>query len=170
MEFLSSNTESLLSRLQVTMGSLFAKMQLRIITGLLLCSLGTSRQTRYWSNRQCNFGNITNHDSDWSPSATAVGPQLFSFEQIKPAKITAGEQRRVCMRLTKSSVLSGSDKYLHLVVLNCVIRFQLTLDQAANVVKVNDATSNPTQSSQFQLEAAVLLWDAITLDIALMVN
>ena len=33
-----------------------------------------------------------------------VGPQLFSADQIKPIKIPAGEQCRVCMRLTMSSV------------------------------------------------------------------
>ena len=43
----------------------------------------------------------------------AVGPQLFSVDEIKPTKITAGEKRRVCMRLTMSSVFSGSDKWLH---------------------------------------------------------
>ena len=54
--------------------------------------------------------------------------------------------------------------------LNGGIRVQLTLDAAANVVKVNDAAGQPTQSNQFQIEAAVLLWDAVTLDSALQEN
>ena len=44
---------------------------------------------------------------------------------------------------------------------------QLTLGQAANVFKVNDAAGNATQSNTFEIEAAVLLWDAVTLDSAL---
>ena len=43
----------------------------------------------------------------------------------------------------------------------------MTLDTAAAVVKVNDATGAATQSNTFQIEGAVLLWDAITLDSAL---
>ena len=40
----------------------------------------------------------------------------------------------------------------------------MTLDQAAAVVKVNDPAGQATQSNTFQIEGAVLLWDAITLD------
>ena len=97
----------------------------------------------------------------------AAGPQLISVEQIKPELIPAGEKRRVVMRLTMSSVFAGSDKWLPAFALNGGIRVQLTLDAAANVVKVNDAVGNPTQSNQFQIEAAVLLWDAVTMDSAL---
>ena len=43
----------------------------------------------------------------------------------------------------------------------------MTLDTAAAVLNVNDATGNPTQSNTFQIEGAVLLWDAITLGSAL---
>ena len=73
----------------------------------------------------------------------AVAPQLFSVEEIKPNLIPAGEKRRVAMRLTMSSVFAGSDKWLPSFALNNGIRVQLTLDQAANVVKVNDAAGNP---------------------------
>ena len=97
----------------------------------------------------------------------AVAPQLFSVEEIKPNLILAGEKRRVVMRLTMSSVFAGSDKWLPNFALNNGIRVQLTLDQAANVVKVNDAVGAATQSNSFQFEAAVLLWDAVTLDSAL---
>ena len=47
----------------------------------------------------------------------AVGPHLFSVDEIKPNKITAGEKRRVCMRLTMSSVFAGSDKWLPMFAL-----------------------------------------------------
>jgi hypothetical protein len=97
----------------------------------------------------------------------AVSPQLFSVEEIRPNFIPAGAKRRVVMRLTMSSVFSGSDKWLPIFALNNGVRVQQTLDQAANVVKVNDAAGNATQSSQFEIEAAVLLWDAVTLDSAL---
>ena len=38
---------------------------------------------------------------------------------------------------------------------------------SGNVVKRNNAAGAPIQSNQFQLEAAVLLWDAVTLDSSL---
>ena len=71
------------------------------------------------------------------------------------------------MRLTTSTVFSSSDKYWPLWALNGGIALLLTLDQAENVVKVNDANNQPGQSSSFQLSAIVGLWDAITLDSAL---
>ena len=66
--------------------------------------------------------------------------------------------------MTMSSVFLVSDNWLPLCALNGGIRVQMTLDQAANVVEVNDATGAATQSTSFQIEAAVLLWDAIAFD------
>ena len=51
--------------------------------------------------------------------------------------------------------------------LNGGIKLQLTLDQAENVVKQNDAAGDANQITEFQLSACVCLWDAITLDSAL---
>ena len=71
------------------------------------------------------------------------------------------------MRLTMSSVFSGSDKWLPLFALNGGIRVSLTLDLPENVVKIHDAAGQATQSASFELSAAVLLWDSVTLDSAL---
>ena len=60
----------------------------------------------------------------------AITPQLFSVEDIKPEKIPPGEKRRVCMRLTASTVFASSDKWWPLWALNGGIKIQLTLDQA----------------------------------------
>ena len=73
-------------------------------------------------------------------------------------------QSAVCMRLTTSTVFASSDKWWPLWALNGGIKIQLTLDAAENVVKRNDATGDASQSTQFELSAAVCLWDAITLD------
>ena len=48
----------------------------------------------------------------------AVSPQLFSVEEIKPICIPQGEKRRVCMRLTMSTMFAGSKKWLPLCALN----------------------------------------------------
>ena len=66
-----------------------------------------------------------------------------------------------------NSMFAGSDKWLQIVALNSGIQVQLMLDEAADVVKVNDAAGQANQSNQFQLEAAVLLWDACALDSSL---
>ena len=100
----------------------------------------------------------------------AVGPQLFSVDDIKPTKIPTGEQRRACMRLTMSSVFAGSDKWQPVLAVHCGVRLQMTLDTAAAIVKANDAAGNPSQSNTFQIEGAVLLWDAITSDSVLQEN
>ena len=65
-----------------------------------------------------------------------------------------------------SSVFAGSEKCLPLWAMHGGIRVQLTLDNAAAVVKVNDATGQATQSNTFELSAAVLLADYVTLDSA----
>ena len=73
-------------------------------------------------------------------SPRAVSPQLFSVDEIRPNVIPQGKKRRACMRLTKSSVFAGTDKWLPVFALNGCTRVQLTLDSADNVVKRNDPT------------------------------
>ena len=113
------------------------------------------------------LGAVTAMTATGGAAPFPVTPQLFSVDQIKPQKIPAGEKRRVCFRLTMSSVFAGSEKCLPLWAMNGGFRVQATLSNAADVVKVNDATNNPTQSNTFELSAAVLLADYVTLDSAL---
>ena len=68
------------------------------------------------------------------------------------------------MRLTMSTVFNGSSSWQPLYALNGGCRVSHTLDAPEAVVKKNDAFDQPNQSSKFELSAAVLLWEALTLD------
>ena len=137
-----------------------------------LCTLFTKYQSvgKILEQSAMQLGTREDMTATGVDAVKPVTPQLFSVEQILPNKIPAGEKRRVVMRLTMSSIFSGTDKWLPIFSLNGGCRLQLTMDAAANVVKANDGAGNPTQSTTFQIEAAVLLWDAITLDSALQEN
>ena len=167
LEFLSTNMESLFSRMQVTMGGVIVEDHTQNYGRL--CCLFTKYQSveKILEQSSMQLGTRQDMTATGADAVKPVTPQLFSVEQILPNKIPAGEKRRVVMRLTMSSIFSGTDKWLPIFSLNGGIRVQMTLDAAANVVKVNDAAGQPTQSNQFQIEAAVLLWDAVTLDSAL---
>ena len=167
LEFLSTNMESLFSRLQVTMGVTIVEDHTSEYNRLTTLFTKFQPTDKMLEQSSMQLGTRQTMTATGGAAPFAVKPQLFSVEEIKPELIPAGAKRRVVMRLTMSSVFSGSDKWLPVFALNNGIRVQLTLDQAANVVKVNNTAGQATQSNTFELEAAVLLWDAVTLDSAL---
>ena len=167
LEFLSTNMEVLFSRLQVVFGGVIVE---DITSGYnrLACFMTKYKSTNTsLEQSSMALGTRQTMTATGAGVPLAVSPQLFSVEAIKPNLIPAGEKRRVCMRLTMSSIFAGTDKWLPIFALNGGCRIQLTLDQAEHVVKVNNPAGQALQSNQFQLEAAVLLWDAVTLDSSL---
>ena len=167
LEFLSTNMEVLFSRLQVTLGGTICEDHVSGYNRLATFFTKCQSTDKILSDSAMQLGTRQTMTATGAGVPLAVSPQLFSVEEIKPNLIPQGEKRRVCMRLTMSSMFAGSDKWLPIFALNGGIRVQLTLDEAANVVKVNNAAGQAAQSNQFQLEAAVLLWDAVTLDSSL---
>ena len=159
--------ESLFSRLQVSLGGTICEDHTQDYNRLATLFTKYQSTDKILEQSAMQLGTRQTMTATGGAVPLAVTPQLFSVEEIKPNLIPPGEKRRVVMRLTMSSVFSGSDSWLPVFALNGGIRVQLTLDQAANVVKVNDPAGNATQSNTFEIEAAVLLWDAVTLDSAL---
>ena len=161
LELLSTDMQVLFSRLQVMMGSVIVEDHTQHFNRL------TTLLNKYQSTDKILETSALALGTPQAMTAGgggAVTPQLFTVEDIKPEKIPAGEKRRVCMRLTTSTVFASSDSWIPLFALNGGVRLQLTLDAAENVVKRNDANGQANQSTQFELSAAVCLWDAITLD------
>ena len=129
----------LFSRLQVMCGSVVVEDHTQHYNRLTTLLNKYQRDDKILETSSLALG--TPQDMAKAAAGNAVTPQLFSVEDIKPEKIPAGEKRRVCMRLTASTVFASSDKWWPLWALNNGIKIQLTLDQAENVVKQNDANA-----------------------------
>ena len=162
LEFLSTDMQVLFSRLQVMCGSVIVEDHTQNFNRLTTLLNKYQSTDKILETSAYALGTPQVMGAEFG--VVPVSPQLFTVEDIKPEKIPAGEKRRVCMRLTTSTVFASSDKWWPLWALNGGIKIQLTLDAAENVVKRNDATGAANQSTQFELSAAVCLWDAITLD------
>ena len=129
LEFLSTNMEVLFNRLQVTFGGV-----------LVEDTSGYNRLAAFMTKYQSTstileqsamaLGTRQTMTAAGGGVPYAVTPQLFSVDEIKPNVIPAGEKRRVCMRLTMSSIFAGTDKWLPIFALNGGCRIQLVLDQA----------------------------------------
>ena len=129
LEFLSTDMQVLFSRAQVRCGGTIVEdpnQNFNRLTTLLNKYQSTDKILETYTP---SLG--TPQDMVANPGLNyAVSPQLFSVEDIKPEKIPAREKRRVCMRLTTSTVFSSSDKCWPLWALNGGIQLLLTLDQA----------------------------------------
>ena len=163
LEFLSTDMQTLFSRLQVTMGGTIVEDQSHYNR---LCCLFNKYQSQSKILETSAMALGTPHEMNVLPGTgdAEVEPQLWSVDHIKPERIPLNEKRRVCMRLSMSSIFAGSDRWIPLWGVNGGIKIALTLDAPENVVKVNAADGQPIQSARFQLSAAVCLWDAVTLD------
>ena len=114
LEFLSTDMQVLFSRLQVMMGGTVVEdhpQHYNRLTTFLnkLQSTDTILETSSFALGTQQAMTATNG---------AVHPQLFTVEDIKPVKIPGGKSRRVCMRLTASTVFASSDKWIPLFALN----------------------------------------------------
>ena len=166
LEFLSTDMQVIFSRLQVRGSGVTLEDQTQNFNRLTTLLNKLQSTDKILETSSMALG--TPQDMRADPGQDyAVGPDLFSVEQIVPGKIPPGEKRRVAMRLTTSMVFSSSGKFWPLFAINQGLTLLLTLDQPENVVKRNDANNQPTQSTSFQLSAIVGLWDSITLDSAL---
>ena len=117
LEFLSTDMQVLFSRLQVRCGNVIIEDQNPNFNRL------TTLLNKYQSTDKILETSALALGTPQAMSANpgqnyAVSPDLWSVEQIKPEKIPAGEKRRVCMRLTTSTVFSSSDKFWPLWALN----------------------------------------------------
>ena len=125
LEFLSTDMQVIFSRLQVRMGSVVVEDHTHNFNRL------TTQLNKYQSTDNILETSAlalgTPQDMEAAVGG-AVKPQLFSVEDIKPNKIPAGEKRRVCMRLTTSTVFASSDNWVPLFALNNGVHIQCTLD------------------------------------------
>ena len=103
LEFLSTDMQVLFSRLQVMCGSVVVEDHTQHFNRLTTLLNKYQSTDKILETSSLALG--TPQDLNKSAASNAVGPQLFSVEDIKPEKIPAGAKRRVCMRLTTSTVV-----------------------------------------------------------------
>ena len=127
LEFLSTDMQVIFSRLQVRMGSVVVEDHTQNFNRLTTLFNKYQSTDKILETSALALGTPQDMEAD---VGGIVKPQLFSVEDIKPNKIPAGEKRRVCMRLTTSTVFASSSKWIPLFALNNGVQIQLTLDAA----------------------------------------
>ena len=116
LEFLSTDMQVLFSRLQVMCGSVVVEDHTQHYNRLTALLNKLHSTDKILETSSLALG--TPQDMAKAAATNAVTPQLFSVEQIKAEKIPPGEKRRVCMRLTASTVFASSDRWWPLWSLN----------------------------------------------------
>ena len=107
LEFLSTNMESLFSRLQCTLGGTIVEDHTQDYNRLATLFTKYQSTDKILEQSAMQLGTRQTMTATGGAVPLAVTPQLFSVEEIKPNLIPAGEKRRVVMRLTMSSVFLG---------------------------------------------------------------
>ena len=116
LEFLSTDMQVLFSRLQVMAGSVVVEDHTQHYNRLTTLLNKLQSTDKILETSSLALG--TPQDMSKALASNVVTPQLFSVEDIKPVKIPPTEKRRVCMRLTASTVFASSDKWWPLWALN----------------------------------------------------